>query len=74
MGWPFGRDVYASEVYAVLEQVQLVNYVEDVRVSGPIQIKAQDGSTVGIKLDAHELVQIQMPNLAAYDANGRPAR
>jgi hypothetical protein len=74
MGWPFGRDVYASEVYAVLEQVQLVNYVEDVRVSGPIQIKAQDGSTVGIKLDAHELVQLKAPNLVAYDANGRLLR
>jgi hypothetical protein len=74
MGWPFGRDVYASEVYAVLDQVQLVNYVEDVRVSGPIQIKAQDGSTVGIKLDVHELVQLKELHLVIYDANGRVLR
>jgi len=74
VGWPFGRDVYASEVYAVLEQVQLVNYAEDVRISGPIQIKAQDGVVVGVKLDAHELVRLQAPNLVEYDAYGRPLR
>ena len=70
-GWPFGRDVYASEVYAVLERVPLINYVEDVQVSGPTPIKAQDGSTIGIKLDAHELVQLKAATLVAYDSNGR---
>lgn len=31
-GWPFGRAIYLSEVYALLEQVEGVGYVEDVRV------------------------------------------
>ena len=31
-GWPFGRAVYLSEVYQVLEQVKGVDYVDDVRV------------------------------------------
>jgi hypothetical protein len=31
-GWPFGRAVYLSEVYQVLEQVEGVDYVDDVRV------------------------------------------
>jgi hypothetical protein len=70
-GWPFGRDVYASEVYAVLEQVRLVNYVEDVRLSGPNPVKARDGSVAGVKLDAHELVKLQLPTLVAYDVYGK---
>ena len=70
-GWPFGRAVYTSEVYAVLEQVHLVNYVEEVRLDGPTPIKAQDGSVAGVKLDAHELVKLQPPTLVAYDIYGR---
>jgi hypothetical protein len=31
-GWPFGRAVYLSEVYALLEQVEGVDYIQDVRV------------------------------------------
>ncbi len=31
-GWPFGRAVYLSEVYQVLEQVEGVDYVDEVRV------------------------------------------
>ena len=29
-GWPFGRDVYVSEVYELLDEVPGVDYVEDV--------------------------------------------
>ena len=70
-GWPFGRDVYASEVYAVLEQVQLVNYVEDVVLSGPNLIRGDDNSVVGVRLDAHELVALQTTTLVMYDVNGK---
>jgi hypothetical protein len=31
-GWPFGRSIYLSEVYALLEQVAGVDYIQDVRV------------------------------------------
>ncbi len=31
-GWPFGRPVYLSEVYAQLEEVAGVDFIEDVRV------------------------------------------
>jgi hypothetical protein len=58
-GWPFGRNVYASEVYAVLDAVSLVNYVEGVAVTGPNAI------------DAHELVRLRTINLTAYDVYGR---
>jgi hypothetical protein len=31
-GWPFGRSIYLSEVYALLEQVEGVDYIQEVRV------------------------------------------
>lgn len=58
-GWPFGRHVHASEVYATLEQIPLVNYVDDVQLSGHVE------------LDAHELVRLATFDLTAYDVNGR---
>lgn len=30
--WPFGRSIYLSEVYALLEQIEGVDYIQDVRV------------------------------------------
>jgi len=77
-GWPFGRAVYVSEVYAVLEQLSTVDYVEDVRVAtapGGDRIRTgEDGSVVGIELDAHELVRLEEAVLVAYDAYGRQLR
>jgi hypothetical protein len=70
-GWPFGRDVYASEVYAVLEQVPLVNYVEDVRFTGPRLLTDPGGVVIGAALDAHELVRLGRLDLVAYDADGK---
>lgn len=64
-GWPFGRDVYVSEMYELLDTVEGVNYVEDVALIAPDR---PDGSTrqqrttgdvlAGISIDAHELVEI----------------
>ena len=33
-GWPFGRPIQSGEVYAVLQQVEGVELVEDVRIFG----------------------------------------
>jgi hypothetical protein len=70
-GWPFGRDVYASEAYAILERVSLVDYVEDVRLAGPTPIRSEEGQVIGIRLDAHQLVRLQRLDLVAYDVYGR---
>ena len=79
-GWPFGLDVFASEIYAALEQVDVVNYVEDVQLfttAGPDRVQMQDGRLVGIGLDAHELVKLmpgtdpKQAGLVAYDTLGR---
>jgi hypothetical protein len=64
-GWPFGRDVYVSEMYELLDKVEGVNYVENVTLTAP---NRPDGSSreqltqgnvlAGITIDAHELVEI----------------
>jgi len=32
-GWPIGRDLHVSEIYARLQRIPSVEYVEDVRVT-----------------------------------------
>jgi hypothetical protein len=74
-GWPFGRAVYASEASAVLEEVPLVDYVEDVQVTAPAAAdKVQhdaSGQAVTVVLDIDELVQLQATPLVAYDVYGQ---
>jgi hypothetical protein len=74
-GWPFGRAVHASEVYAVLDGVDLVDFVEDVRLSTPAGADrlrtGADGGVVSIELDDHELVRLQAARLVAFDVDGR---
>ncbi len=66
-GWPFGRDVYASEIYRLLERVQGVDYVSDVvlsstdsttshpRVVEGEELWHENGDQIGIGLAAHHL-------------------
>ena len=30
-GWPFGRDIYASDIFSLLQGVEAVDHVEDIR-------------------------------------------
>jgi predicted phage baseplate assembly protein len=60
-GWPFGRSVYVSEVYQVLEQVSGVNYIEAVTLTAaPARELRAGGQLIGIALQPHELVTIQV--------------
>jgi hypothetical protein len=59
-GWPFGRALSAAEVYAVLERVPLVDWVEDARINDAERVE----------LDAHELPLLSSTALAAYDVRG----
>jgi len=61
-GWPFGRYVYVSEVYQVLDQVSGVDYVTAVQLTTSDgacrELRAQeDKHLIGIILQANELVQ-----------------
>lgn len=70
-GWPFGRDVYTSEIYRLLEKVPGVDFVSDVVLSspstptGPRVVQGQElwhegGDQIGIELAAHHLPWAQI--------------
>lgn len=65
-GWPFGRGVYASEIYALLSKVSLVDYIDDVVVTGA----DGEANDVGITLHKHQLVAIDLTELAVVDIYG----
>jgi hypothetical protein len=69
-GWPFGRSVYASEIYAILSRLAVVDYAEDVALFG------SDGqfASVEIRLHPHQLVQIDLGKLVLVDVYGRELR
>ena len=72
-GWPFGRPVWVSEIYAVLAAVPLVAYVEEVTVhtddAGRV-LTDDAGLVTGVALDADELVDATTDGLAVWDTAG----
>lgn len=56
-GWPFGRNVYVSELYALLDKVSGVDYVSNVELSTPDKTD-KDKSTSEISLQDDELVHV----------------
>lgn len=67
-GWPFGRNVYVSELYQLLDALPSVEYVEDVQIATPTlaapnQSRYQRTATnqiVGIVLETNELVTMNV--------------
>jgi hypothetical protein len=58
-GWPFGRPVYLSEVYALLEGVDGVDHADIALDTADDSRKQYDGKTVvAITLLEHELVRV----------------
>jgi hypothetical protein len=62
-GWPFGRDVYASEVYQVIEETEGVDHVES------LTLYAQDES--GDWQEADDRVAVEPINLVHFDVQYR---
>ena len=62
-GWPFGRNVFVSELYDLLDKLEGVDYVDTVNLStadtGRI-IRNDADELVGIDVKPHELVTLQM--------------
>lgn len=57
--WPFGRSVFVSEIYELLDQLPGIDYVTSVDLNTPVsnrRIETQS-SLVGIELQPHELVK-----------------
>ncbi|MGZ4568005.1 MAG: hypothetical protein ACXVFZ_14440 [Blastococcus sp.] len=59
-GWPFGRDVHASELYAVLDRLPGVDFVDGLRfLDTPAARRITvGGEVVGVRLASHELVEV----------------
>lgn len=65
-GWPFGRSVYASEVYAVLRRIDLIDFVEGVQMQGG----SAEPDRVEVALLPHQLPEIALDGLTAVDPLG----
>jgi hypothetical protein len=70
-GWPFGRDVYVSELYQLLEAVPGVDHVPDVALASvcpegaprcvpAVELRHASGDPVGLGLGAHHLPWAQI--------------
>ncbi|BAZ70728.1 hypothetical protein NIES4106_55250 (plasmid) [Fischerella sp. NIES-4106] len=62
-GWPFGRDIYASEVYQLLENVVGVDYVEAVKLHTQETWRlnrARSDTLMSITLYPDELVTVEV--------------
>lgn len=53
-GWPFGRNVYLSELYKLLDDLEGVDYVEKLQIN--------QGSQSEIELKDHQLVEFDLEN------------
>jgi hypothetical protein len=62
-GWPFGRNVFVSELYDLLDKLEGVDFVVSVDLTttdtGRL-IRNAAGELVGIDVQPHELVELQM--------------
>jgi baseplate J-like protein len=59
-GWPFGRDLFASELYAVIDRLPQVDYVSTLKLA-PVPASRlmvrTNGKLIGVSLRSHELVR-----------------
>ena len=73
-GWPFGRNVFVSELYALLDRLPEVDYVKPgLSLSsnpGGRLIVGPGGAVVGLDVRPHELVR---PQIAAADIDVEPS-
>lgn len=70
-GWPFGRDIYVSQLYELLERLPGVHYVPDIALSSECPpgvsrcapataLWHDNGDLIGLGLAAHHLPQAQI--------------
>lgn len=65
LGWPFGRDIYVSEFYGLLESLADVDYIGEIELSSLSSIAPRtvevapywhdDGEMIGLRLQDHHL-------------------
>lgn len=72
-GWPFGRDVHVSEIAAQVAGLALVDFVEEVALTvpgEPDRLLTDGGEVVGVALDTHELVDVELMGLTTWTTDG----
>jgi hypothetical protein len=74
-GWPFGRYIYLSEVYALLEQVEGVDYIQDVcvlRLTTTGEAMDDEHMAVGIQIGLRSTVGVD--SRLGGETSGEPDR
>ncbi|HBE60667.1 MAG TPA: baseplate protein J, partial [Cyanobacteria bacterium UBA11366] len=56
-GWPFGRNIYVSEIYALLDKISGIDYVKNVKIYLPNQTN-EDKSNTCITVEDYQLVSV----------------
>jgi hypothetical protein len=76
-GWPFGRDVYLSDVLAVLDDLRAVDFVESVQLTADPDVRGsraiedrQSEKTIGLRIEAHELPRFSRIDLTRKTLRG----
>lgn len=73
-GWPFGRDVFASEIYALIDRLPEVDYVTNLSLTATpadrVLRTEPGGKLIGVSVKAYELVKAQ---IAPGDITVNPA-
>lgn len=74
IGWPLGRDLDISDVFAVVDEVSGVEYVDSASgtwtftapndVVGSRVVRAGDGRQLGLRIEAHELPRFTVENIS----------
>jgi Baseplate J-like protein len=66
-GWEFGRSIYISEIYELLDELPEVDYVEEVTILEPPDGNSRrvkvNGQLMAISLNQNELVKIEQNNI-----------
>ena len=55
-GWPFGRDLYVSDLYACIQSVPGVQYIKDLRMSWLDRRNQPHIEEKKIELQEHEVI------------------
>jgi hypothetical protein len=73
-GWPFGRNLYLSDIYDVLEQVSGVDYIETVlirRLSLTNESLLDDQAIIGVQIGVSSTVGVDSMIGTKFSNNGR---
>jgi hypothetical protein len=60
-GWPFGRNVFLSELYGLLDRVEGVDYITTISLTPDSRLISKiAGEPIGLEVRPYELVRVQM--------------